>query len=47
MVLRLASHLGEISKVMSPGFKTTKPLKSKNQIKRKWAKSRVSQTYPP
>src|SRR3989337_3596241 len=35
MVLRLISHLGEESKVISPGFKTTKPLKSKTRPKSK------------
>jgi hypothetical protein len=37
MILGLASHWGEESKVISPGFLTTKPQKSNNQtrIKRK------------
>jgi hypothetical protein len=35
MVLRFTSHLGEESKVISPGFKTTKPLKSKTRPKLK------------
>jgi hypothetical protein len=51
MILRLASHWGEESRMISPGFKTTKPQKIKTRPKlkekRKWAKTRVSQTYPP
>jgi hypothetical protein len=35
MILRLTSHLGEESKVISPGFKTTNPLKSKSRPKLK------------
>jgi hypothetical protein len=35
MILRLASHLGEESRVISPGFKTTKPQKSKTRPKSK------------
>jgi hypothetical protein len=35
MVLGLASHLGEGSKVISPGFKTTKPQKNKSRPKLK------------
>src|SRR3990170_2800675 len=35
MVLRLTSHLGEESRVISPGFKTTKPQKSKSRPKSK------------
>jgi hypothetical protein len=35
MILRLTSHWGEESKVISPGFKTTKPLKSKSRPKLK------------
>ena len=49
MILGLTSHWREESKVISSGFKTTKPLKSKfrPKIKRKkkWAKSRVLQRY--
>src|SRR3990170_3227467 len=35
MVLRLTSHLGEESRVISPGFKTTKPPKGKSKPKSK------------
>jgi hypothetical protein len=35
MVLIITSHLGEESKVISPGFKTTKPQKSKSRPKAK------------
>src|SRR3990170_7475598 len=35
MVLIMTSHLGEDSRGISPGFKTTKPLKSKARPKSK------------
>jgi hypothetical protein len=35
MVLRLTSHWGEESKMIFPGFKTTKPQKSKTKPKSK------------
>lgn len=35
MILRLASHLGEKSRVISPGFKTTKPQKANPDQKSK------------
>jgi hypothetical protein len=50
MVLRLASHSEDESRVIPPGCKTTKQQKGKSKPKskgKKWAKSRVLQTYPP
>jgi hypothetical protein len=49
MVLRLTTTWKEESRVIPPGCKTTKPQKGKsrpNSKGKKWAKSRVLQTYP-